>query len=146
MSQCHFLLKESYETKPGSIQLSDLGHLSCVQSSQRETIQSILDSIGLGSLFPGQPQKRFEKKYLLRKWNQFSRGILLHFTGPASISIKMQSAKSIDMDLKKSVRERILSQLPEGNYRIEFQNFPQVGQLPASDLDFEYETNRASRA
>ena len=58
----------------------------------------------------------------------------------------MQSAKSIDMDLKKSVRERILSQLPEGNYRIEFQNFPQVGQLPASDLDFEYETNRASRA
>ena len=61
MSQCHFLLKESYETKPGSIQLSDLGHLSCVQSSQRETIQSILDSIGLGSLFPGQPQKRFEK-------------------------------------------------------------------------------------
>ena len=145
LSQCHFLLKESYETKPGSIRLSDLGHLSCLQSSQRETIQKILDSIGLGSLFPGQPQKQFEKKYLIRKWNQFGRGILLHFTGPDSISIKMQSATSMDIDLKKSVRERILNQLPEGNYRIEFQNFPQIGQLPAEDLDFEYETNRASR-
>ena len=144
-SQCHFLLKESYETKPGNIRLSDLGHLSCIESTQRESIQDILDSIGLGGLFPGQPEKQFEKKYLERKWNQFSRGILLHFTGPSLIKLRMQSVAPMDLDLKKSVRERILNQLPEGDYRIEFQNFPRVGQLPAEDLDFEYETNRASR-
>ena len=145
LGQCHFLLKESYETKPGTIRLSDLGHLSCIESTQRETIQTIVDSIGLGGLFPGQPDKQFEKQYLERKWNQFSRGIFLHFTGPDYVKIKMQSANLMDLDLKKSVRERILNQLPEGDYRIEFQNFPQVRQLPAEDLDFEYETNRASR-
>lgn len=144
-ADCHFLLKESYTIKPGSIKLSDLGHLSCIQAENRAFIEKALDAIGLGSLFPGQPEKEFTKTYLQKKWTQFSRGHALNFTGPEIVKLTMQSIQTIDSDLKDSVRRRILDQLPEGDYKIEFQNFPEVGQLPAENLDFEYETNRASR-
>lgn len=144
-SDCHFLLHESLKIKSGSIKLGDLGHLSCIQADNKDLIKATLNSIGLGSLFPGQPKKEFTKTYLKRKWNQFSRGKALHFTGPDTVVLLMESIQSQDLDLKNNVESRILEQLPEGDYKIEFQNFPQVGQLPAENLDFEYETNRASR-
>lgn len=144
-ADCHFLLQESLQIKPGSIKLGDLGHLSCIQADNKSLIKATLNSIGLGSLFPGQPKKEFTKIYLKRKWAQFSRGKALHFTGPEKVILTMESIGSIDHDLKKNVESRILEHLPEGDYKIEFQNFPQVGQLPAENLDFEYETNRASR-